>query len=406
LNLFLNIFFGGGGEENRKINWINWDSICSPKEDGGLGVRRMGTFNLSLLGKWCWRMLVDKEGLWYRVLKARYGEVGGRLQEGGRQGSLRWRMLCQIRGGVGEEVGSWFEENTRRIIGDGNNTLFWYDNWVGETPLCTKFPRLFDLAVNKECSVGEMARLGWAEGGRAWVWRRRLLAWEEDSVRECTLLLHNVVLQVNVLDKWRWLLDPVNGYSVREAYRHITTSGEQVDRSVVDDVWHRYIPQKVSMFVWRLLRNRLPTKDNLLRRRIILANAVDCAYGCGKVESATHLFLECGIPSMVWLQVQNWVGISTVFPSQMREHFTQFTLMAGMPSSSHYVFKVIWFAYVWVIWKDRNNRVFHNTGSNHSVLFEKVKLNSFLWLKAKRPSLNFCYHDWWQHPFPCLGVRM
>ncbi|AES59183.1 hypothetical protein MTR_1g015430 [Medicago truncatula] len=33
--------------------------------------------------KWCWRMLVDKEGLWYRVLKARYGEVGGRLKKGG-----------------------------------------------------------------------------------------------------------------------------------------------------------------------------------------------------------------------------------------------------------------------------------------------------------------------------------
>ena len=143
-----------------------------------------------------------------------------------------------------------------------------------------------------------------------------------------------------------------------------------------------------------------------MRRRIIHANAVDCVYGCGKLESATHLFLECGTPTMVWLRVQNSVGISTVFPGKMREHFRQFTSMAGMPRSSHSVFKVIWFAYVWVIWKDHNNRVFNNTWSNHSVLFEKVKLNSFLWLKAKWPSLNFCYHDWWQHPFPCLGVRM
>jgi len=84
--------------------------------------------------------------------------------------------------------------------------------------------------------VEEMARLGWAEGGMAWVWRRQLLAWEEDSVRECILLLHNVVLQVNVFDKWRWLLDLIHGYSVREAYRHITTFGEQMDRSLVDDV--------------------------------------------------------------------------------------------------------------------------------------------------------------------------
>ena len=28
-------------------------------------------------------MLVEKEGLWYQVLKARYGEEGGHLKEGG-----------------------------------------------------------------------------------------------------------------------------------------------------------------------------------------------------------------------------------------------------------------------------------------------------------------------------------
>jgi len=53
----------------------------------GLRVRRLGEFNLSLLEKWCWRLLVDKAGLWYRVLKARYGEEGGRIQGGGRNAS-------------------------------------------------------------------------------------------------------------------------------------------------------------------------------------------------------------------------------------------------------------------------------------------------------------------------------
>jgi len=37
----------------------------------------MREFNVALLGKWCWRMLVNINGLWYRVLKARYGEEGG-----------------------------------------------------------------------------------------------------------------------------------------------------------------------------------------------------------------------------------------------------------------------------------------------------------------------------------------
>jgi hypothetical protein len=80
-----NKFFWGGGEDNRKISWIAWSYICLRKESGGLGVRQLREFNSALLGKWCWRMLVDREGLWYRVFVARYGEeareVGGWGQE-------------------------------------------------------------------------------------------------------------------------------------------------------------------------------------------------------------------------------------------------------------------------------------------------------------------------------------
>jgi len=127
-------FFWRGGEDFRKIAWIDWEFVCTPKEDGGLGVKRVGAFNLSLLGKWCWRMLVDKEGLWYRVLKTRYGEEGGRLKEGGRLCSAWWRSLCRLREGVGEGFGNWFDNNTRRVVGDGRSTLFWHDIWAGEVP--------------------------------------------------------------------------------------------------------------------------------------------------------------------------------------------------------------------------------------------------------------------------------
>jgi len=48
-------FFWGGSEDSKKIAWIKWDDICVSKEVGGLGVRRLREFNLSLLGKWCWR---------------------------------------------------------------------------------------------------------------------------------------------------------------------------------------------------------------------------------------------------------------------------------------------------------------------------------------------------------------
>jgi len=94
-----------------------------------------------------------------------------------------------------------------------------------------------------------MWRLGWGDDGRAWVWRRRLFAWEEDSVRECDVLLNNIVLQDNVHDSWRWLLNPAHGYSVKAAYHYITATRENTDRSQVADVWIKHIPSKVSIMV-------------------------------------------------------------------------------------------------------------------------------------------------------------
>ena len=75
--------------------------MCLPVYKGGLGVRRLGDFNISLLGKWCWRLMVDKEGLWYHVLRARYSEVGGRIREGGRNDSRWWQMICSVGDGGG-----------------------------------------------------------------------------------------------------------------------------------------------------------------------------------------------------------------------------------------------------------------------------------------------------------------
>jgi len=53
-----------------------------------------------------------------------------------------------------------------RKVGDGENTFFWYDRWLGEVPLCRRFSRLFDLADNKLITVATMFSLGWEEGVR------------------------------------------------------------------------------------------------------------------------------------------------------------------------------------------------------------------------------------------------
>jgi len=121
---------------------------------------------------------------------------------------------------------------------------------------------------------------------KTWVWRRRLFAWEEERVRECIALLHDYVLHT-----WKLLLDPIHGYLVRGAYRFLTTNDAPAARNVMNDLWYKNIPSKVSLFAWRLFRNRLPTRDNLARRNILHNNDSACVADCGNVETVQHLFL-------------------------------------------------------------------------------------------------------------------
>ena len=79
-------------------------------------------------------------------------------------------------------------------------------------------------------------------------------------------------VQVTSNDIWTWLSDPGVGYTVRRAYR-ILTSGTFINHNVplvsADLLWRKDIPLKVSVFAWRLFQNRLPTKVNLFRRGVI-----------------------------------------------------------------------------------------------------------------------------------------
>jgi len=100
------------------------------------------------------------------------------------------------------------------------------------------------------------------------------------------------------------------------------------------------------------------------------------------------------------------LDISYVAADGIGDHFTQITHMAGMPRSSHPFFKVIWLACVWVILKERNDRIFNNVASDPVTLIDKVKLNSFIWLKSKNALFVLSYHEWWRHPLHCMGVTL
>jgi hypothetical protein len=188
----------------------------------------------------------------------------------------------------------------------------------------------------------------------------------------------------------------------------IVSRGTPVNHNVplvsADLLWRKDIPLKVSIFAWRLFRNRLPTKVNLFQRGIIHFEAQSCVSGCGSSETSDHLFLLCNHFGMVWYLVRQWLGVYTADPLTLVDHFIQFGSSAGYSKVRCSFMHLIWFATSWVIWKERNDRLFRTKQSSFPQLLENIRLLSFYWHKAKCASFNYKFHDWCQNPLLCLGI--
>jgi len=121
----------------------------------------------------------------------------------------------------------------------------------------------------------------------------------------------------SIVDRWRWVHDPITGYSVRGTYQYLTRSVTHVEYALSEAVWLKQAPLKVSVFVWRLLRNRLPTKDNLVRRRVLHHDDTACVGGCGIQETTAFSdvtsLVDCGSSFisgqlfLLFLQSRCWI---------------------------------------------------------------------------------------------------
>jgi len=191
-----------------------------------------------------------------------------------------------------------------------------------------------------------------------------------------------------------WRLDPPSGYSVSGVYQLFTNQPVQTSEVLSYIIWHKQVPLKVSIFVWRLLLNRLPMKDKLCVCGVITHDNQHCVVGCGDIEIAQHLFRSCPFFADLWGKIWSWIGIATTEPLSLSDHFYQFVYSAGASRTIRSFMQLIWLCCVWVLWNERNSRVFKNMDHTVHQLVEKVKLQSFWWMKATNLSIRYNFHMW------------
>ncbi|GKF93397.1 hypothetical protein Tco_0280116 [Tanacetum coccineum] len=141
-------------------------------------------------------------------------------------------------------------------VKDGSATRFWRDAWLDDIPLERKFPRLFCLEANKDCLVRDRWQNGWV-----WCWTRNFHGGVTASQLDSMIsLLVNVTLSEGQ-DTWQWNLIGSNIFNVKDIRLYIDSISLQ--EFPTKTRWCRFIPRKINILVWRILRDRIPTRWNL-----------------------------------------------------------------------------------------------------------------------------------------------
>ncbi|GLT67323.1 hypothetical protein SLA2020_396400 [Shorea laevis] len=353
--------------------------------EGGLGVKDLNRFKLALLGKWRWRLLKEKDALWNRVVEAKYSIHRKRIYGGGnvkKNCSEWWKELWKLDREVVSRVG-WIQQGFNKDIGEENETLFWQDKWCGDVAFKEKFNRLYRLAEDKEVLVKDKGE--WREGEWFWKWRwrRELLGREYSILQELNGILESKKLIQGQKDQWKWRHDTKGNYSTISAYRALSSSTRELDSKKYKMLWNNNVPLKVSALAWKILQNRIPTGDNLIKRGITRTrNDFACVFCSHKPESATQLFFTCDTSWKVWQACYAWWGIQSALKNEGWGHLQQHRGMVSntMLNKSWYV---IWFTVLWSIWLWRNQLMFKEGPVSFETTINQIKLRSFTWLKAK-----------------------
>ncbi|GJV43271.1 putative RNA-directed DNA polymerase [Tanacetum coccineum] len=110
---------------------VAWELVCLPKDEGGLGIRRLEHFNSALLVSHIWNLLSLKESLWVKWVHA-YKLNGRNFWDVPIRGNMSWswRKILQLRPSIREFI--W------RKIGNGSSTSIWFDKWCLEGPLASR----------------------------------------------------------------------------------------------------------------------------------------------------------------------------------------------------------------------------------------------------------------------------
>ncbi|XP_058732849.1 uncharacterized protein LOC131604425 [Vicia villosa] len=276
-------FWWGSKQGERKMHWLGWDKLAKAKAEGGLGFRGICDFNSSLLGKHYWRLLNQENSLVGKVLKGRYFPKCSIDSCGiGYNPSYAWRSIIGAREVV-QRGACW-------RIGNGEKVNILKDRWI---PKNTGF-KVQPGGINVEDSARVCDIID--RDNRCWKIEDIQSMFNSEDAMKIT----SIPLSVHPdEDNMVWQFEKNGEFSVKTAYHASRAHKDSLlpgpsspaNQKIWPLIWKAPISARQRNFLWRVAKNILPSRGNLLKKGMFIDS--QCPLCSAGTETVQHLLMEC-----------------------------------------------------------------------------------------------------------------
>ena len=212
-------FLWSGKMGNAHRAKVKWESMCLPKEEGGLGLRRVRDSNDASVMKHIWNLCYRKDSLWVAWVRRLYLRRGSLWCEKIPSNcSWSWRKILQLRERIRPFI--------RHKVCNGVGTFLWHDFWNPFGPLLPCFGEriIYDFSIHRNAHVAEVI------GGGRWNWPIANFA-DLIAIKNCCGEYPLDDSRENIIS---WTLAPSGEFSFSSAWNHIRPSMPVVN-------WHHTV---------------------------------------------------------------------------------------------------------------------------------------------------------------------
>ena len=135
-------------------------------------------------------------------------------------------------------------------------------------------------------------------------------------------------------------------------------------------LWSLPCPKKIQVFLWKAMRNRLPSKAFLAFGR---QHVDSLCPRCQSPETTLHILRDCPWEREIWCQSPGILPLS--FFGMPLQNWLQYNATLERAILPHLIPWRVFFPFTcWKLWLARNERIFnHQSRSQHSLLHSAVQ---------------------------------